>query len=52
MDVVAVLDRTHEAIIEAELWSCFFIRKVMWVFKLAAKPCVLSVKQITYMAHV
>ena len=46
-----VLHRTSEAVTEAELWSCYFIRRVFWVFKLAAKPCVISLKQISQLAN-
>ncbi|CAH3028774.1 unnamed protein product, partial [Porites evermanni] len=47
-----ILHHTSEAINEAELWSCYFIRRVFWVFKLAAKPCVISLKQISHLAHI
>lgn len=47
-----ILHHTSEAINEAELWSCFFIRRVFWVFQLAAKPCVISLKQISHLAHI
>lgn len=47
-----ILHRTSEAVNEAELWSCFFIRRVFWVLKLAAKPCVISLKQISHLANI
>lgn len=47
-----ILHRTSEAVNEAELWSCFFIRRVFWVLKLATKPCVISLKQISHLANI
>lgn len=47
-----ILLRTSEAVTEAELWSCFFIRRVFWVLKLAAKPCVISLRQISHIANI
>ncbi|XP_020620664.1 patatin-like phospholipase domain-containing protein 2 [Orbicella faveolata] len=47
-----ILHRTSEAVTEAELWSCYFIRRVFWVLKLAAKPCVISLKQISQLANI
>ncbi|KAL9955305.1 hypothetical protein ACROYT_G036611 [Oculina patagonica] len=46
-----ILHRTSEAVTEAELWSCYFIRRVFWVLKLAARPCVISLRQISHLAN-
>ena len=44
--ISAALYQTSDTMTEAELWSCYFIRRIFWVIKLAAKPCVISLQKI------
>ena len=48
---LAALYEANDTVKEAELWSCYFMRRIFSAVKLVAKPYVVLLRKIYHLVH-